>query len=164
MKKSLIWALAVLIIGCTTKLQKAQDQFKLHPEEFAGLAAAYYPCRDTVIVRDSIKSDTLYLQQLPDTVTTWRMDTVFHTITIPGITRFITRTVYRDSLVIRRDNAQEAQLRQIITQRDKTVADVSAEFSGLKSSYHWWRRAGFITWGILFALIIGWVIAKIYGK
>lgn len=161
--KNLLWIAVVLICSCNP-LKKAQDQFKLHPDDFAGLSARYFPCRDTAYVRDSVRLDTLYLQPEPVTTVEYRSDTLFKTITVPGTTRFITKYITKDSIVIRRDNAAEAMLRSIIDQKEKTTSDAVAQYASLKESSKWWKTACLITWGVLAAYLIGWIVSKIYGR
>jgi len=183
MKKSFFWIAVVLTCSCNP-LKKAQDQFKLHPEEFADLSSKYFPCKDTSYVRDSIHFDTLYMYPfdrgmdprfnsgVDTTISGYTIGTtdgikigggiIRDTVYYPGPTRFVTKTIRHDSIIIRRDNAKEIALQNIIDERTKTVADTAAQFAGLKDSQHWWKTACLITWGILGAYLIGWLMAKIY--
>lgn len=170
--RKLTWIAVILLCSCNlirksqdaNHLRKAQDQFKLHPESFAELSAKYYPSKDTSYVIDSVSYDTLYLQPEPITTIEYRSDTVFKTIATPGTTRFITKTITKDSVIIKDGGPKEAALIEQIAQKDKTVADATAQYASLQSSAKWWKTAGLITWSILAALIIGWIVAKIYKK
>lgn len=157
MKKYLI---IILLFASCNPVKKALKVAHDNPKEFAAFCAEAFPVTEKVTVKDSIRFDTMYLQSDPVTVYETINDTVYKTVSMPGTTYFVTKTVTKDSTIIRVDNAalqaKQKQNDDLIVVNKKLVTD--------KAKADWWKRACLITWGILAAFIIGWIIAKIYGK
>jgi hypothetical protein len=149
--------LALGFCGCSAS-KKAHSYFNEHPEEFAKDCADAYPVKDSIIVRDSTSYDTLYVDNevvLRDTVTR----------TIEGKTQVfyrekkcpphevITKTVRKDSIIIRRDTAKETALKQ-----DFDAEKLRSE--KYKDKFNWWRISCLITW--LLAAI--YIAARIFSN
>lgn len=113
MKNLLIISLFLSLWSCTTE-RKAQRFYNENPEKLAALCANEFPVKDSVIVRDSIRLDTLYLETEPTILKDSfyiKADTIVRVITKkcpPAAT--IVKTIRHDSIIIRRDTAKEAVL------------------------------------------------------
>ena len=94
------------------KINKAKSLLNEHPDEAAKYCAEKFPVKDSVYVRDSIHFDTLYLENEAEPIVSYETirDTVYKTVKMPGTTYFVTKTVTKDSIVIRRDIAKETSL------------------------------------------------------
>lgn len=141
--------LICLVLLACNPVKKALKVARQNPNEFAGFCAEIFPVGELVTVKDSTRFDTLYLQSEPVTEYVTRNDTVYKTVRSPGTTYFITKTVTKDSLIIRRDRAAEKALE---VQRDNLIVnnkDVIGQRDAFKKGRNWWRIACLITWGIL---------------
>lgn len=143
-----LWsAIVLLVIGCTTE-KKATKYMQKHPEVSAKLCAETYPVKESVIVRDSVHFDTLYVDGEPvfvrDTVYT-KGDTVIKVIEkkCPQ-NQTIVKTINHDSIIVRENTAQIANLQNIINNlqseinsRDETIAAQDATIK-TKNKWIWW--------------------------
>jgi len=85
------------------RLYKAVSELNKHPIESAKYCADKYPVKDTVIYKDSVTLDTIFVGDVYyDTVET--KDTVYITKTLPGKT--ITKTITQVKEVLRENTAR----------------------------------------------------------
>lgn len=155
--KRFFWIAVILTVSCnpSKKIAKAQATLEKY-NAGAAYCADRFPSKDTAYVLiDSTHMDTLYLQALSDTTIEYRMDTVFKTIAMPGTTRFITKYVNKDSIIIRRDNARETdlsnQLRNALAVNTDLIAQRDKQ-KKLKVKYMWWTGGLALSW-IIYLLI-----------
>lgn len=155
--------LLILVAGCSAekKISKAKATLNKY-DAGSGYCATMFPCQDTGYVIEKVVTDTVTLQGEVFTITETVNDTVYITRTQPA--RVITRTVVRDSIIIRRDGAKEAQLSSQVSQLTGTQVKILSERDGFKTSAGKWRKYALITWVILLALLLGWIYAKTYVK
>lgn len=161
MKGLLIFIGIVLLFFLVEVLASCNPSRKAHlfansnPREFADFCATNFPARDSTFVKDSTSFDTLYLERPPVIETTYLSDTVFKTVYFPGSTQFITKTVRKDSVIIRVDNAAvQAQVNKVndlivvnkdlISQRDKQKKT--------KKTFMWWTGGLGLAW-IIYLLL-----------
>jgi hypothetical protein len=154
--------LVIVFVSCNEqrKIQKAKEVLNDHLPEAAAYCAEKFPVKDTTIVKDSVRLDTLYIPGEPITETIIRNDTVYKTITIPGTTYFVTKTVKKDSIIIRRDIAKETALQK---QKDNLIIvnkDLVADRDKWKSKYKSNGTQKWVTW-ILLSIVFA---AGIYFK
>jgi len=103
--KIVISLLVLFIVGCNPqkRLYKAVSELNKHPIESAKYCADKYPVKDTVIYKDSVTLDTIFVGDVYyDTVET--KDTVYITKTLPGKT--ITKTITQMKEVLRENTAR----------------------------------------------------------
>jgi len=143
-------AILIILAGCNP-LKKALKVANENPKEFAQFCADAFPVKDSVIVRDSIWFDTLYLENEPEVDIRYVKDSVIKTITIPGKTYFVTKTVIKDSIVIRKDIAKETALQK---QNDDLIV-VNKDLVGARDKFK--KRSDFWMW-VAIALGLTWVI------
>ena len=156
-------AFLLLVIGCSTekKIAKAKDTLNKY-DAGSGYCASAFPCRDTGYVLEKTVFDTVTLQGEVYTITETVNDTVYLTRLLPG--KVVTKTITRDSIIIRRDGAIEAVFRGQVSQLAKTNGRLVNEKDGYKNKAGRWRGYALLTWGILLAFIVGWIASKIYKK
>lgn len=147
----------ILLVSCNPS-KKAHEFASSHPKEFADFCATTFPAKDSSFVHDSTSFDTLYLERPPVIETTFLHDTVLRTVYYPGSTQFITKTVKKDSIIIRVDQA--AVQSQVNKVNDLIVnnKDLISQRDKYKDKYNWWRIACLITWAAIVVVIVG----KIY--
>lgn len=165
--KSVIILLAVFVVlfsSCNPqrKIQKAKNVLNDNPIEAANYCAEKFPVIDSTIVKDSVRYDTIYLynESLIDTQIVRLKDTVFKTIIKSGATVYITKTVTKDSIIIRRDVAKEKALQgqndNLIVVNKDLVTDRDKWKSKAKSN----GKQKWITWILL---VVG-IVVGIYFK
>ena len=99
-----ILILSIVFTACnpSKRLYKAIDELNKHPIESAKYCADKYPVKDTVIYRDSVAFDTLYMGEYVFDTTVVK-DTVYITKTVP---KTITKTVTQVKEVLRENTAR----------------------------------------------------------
>lgn len=143
-KLVMVLAALCMMIGAITscnpqrKINKAKSLLNEHPDEAAKYCAEKFPVKDSTIVRDTTVFDTLYLENEPEVDIRYVNDTVFKTITVPGTTYFVTKTVTKDSIVIRRDIAKETALQAKIDDLIIVNADCIGDRDKAKQKRDWW--------------------------
>lgn len=151
MKKSFFWIAVVLTCSCNPSKQIAKAKGTLDKYNAgASYCAEEFPCKDTTyVVIDSTHFDTLYLQPEPVTTIEYRSDTVFKTIAMPGTTRFVTKYIKKDSIIVRRDNARETdlsnQLRDALSINKDAIAERDKQ-KAMKKKYMWWTGGLGLSW------------------
>lgn len=96
-------------------MRKAQQFLFNHPEFSAGYCAEQYPVKDSIVTRDSIQYDTLYVpaETSEETAPMNPGDNEPPFEVVPNkevITKYIIKTIRKDSIIYRRDVAEERRL------------------------------------------------------
>ena len=117
----------LLLVGSCTTQKKAEKYFAKHPEKLAEKCANTFPVKDSIVVKDSISFDTLYLQQEPTILKDsfyLKGDTIIRVVTkeCPPAVSLI-KTVRHDSIIYRRDMARETVLQYQLQDRQKLISD-----------------------------------------
>lgn len=97
-----------LLLSCVT-FQKAEKKLDSSPLESARYCSLRFPIKDSIVVRDSVRFDTIYST---DTIvyndnSEWGLDTISQgtTLSPPPITKIVTKTIVKtvtkDSLIYR---------------------------------------------------------------
>lgn len=145
-----------LLSGCLSQ-KKVQRYLNENPQTAAEYCAEEFPVKDSVYVKDTVVLyDTLYLQGVPlyDTLTIKGETIIIKRVCPP--TKVITKTVRVDSIIIRRDIAQETSLRL-------TVKILSSSNELLLSERNTYKEKattrGLYLWGLI-ALLGLWILRK----
>ncbi len=156
-------ALSMLIGACNPqrKIHKAKSVLNEYPDEAAKYCAEKFPVKDSVYVRDSVRFDTLYLQGDPVIEYQTINDTVYKTITVPGTTYFVTKTVTKDSIIIRRDSAGFTALRNQLNDLIVVNKDLVGERDKYKKKAKTNATQKWITWILL---LVGLVLGIYFKK
>jgi predicted small secreted protein len=153
--------LALLVLTACSPMKKAVQTFDKHLPDAAEYCADRFPAKDTIIVRDSIRLDTIYQDgEVVEVLVPSNPDTVLVKAQCPPH-KIIVKTVRHDSIIIRVDKAMETALRfqneacneeliKITTSRD----ELKARMKG-KVLIPWWILlvAGLLTGGFIFLRI-----------
>jgi hypothetical protein len=127
--KNTIFFLLVLI-GCTTQ-KKATNYFNNHPDQLAPICADKFPVKDSLVTRDSVRFDTLFIEGDPVVLKDSfyiKGDTVVKVVTkeCPKV-QTIFKTVIRDSIHYVRDRAFEATLLNDIDKAKALLVECRAQ-------------------------------------
>lgn len=130
------YIIIILLLTSCVSSKKVHKYLDKHPEEAAQFCAEAFPVKDTVIVRDSIRFDTLYLETEPEIIrdSFWlKGDTIIRQVTknCPPH-QVVTKTVTKDSLIIRRDRAYETVQANEITRLLKEMQKKNGEIVELE--------------------------------
>lgn len=153
----------VIFAGCKAekKISKAKAILNKY-DAGSEYCASAFPSRDTGYVLETTVYDTVTLPAEVYTITNTVNDTIYRDRFLPG--KLVTKTITRDSIIIRRDAAVEAVFRGQVSQLAKTNGQLVDEKDGYKKKAGHWRGYALVTWSILLAFIIGWIVSKIYKK
>lgn len=145
------------VLSCNTPY-KAANYLK-NKGKLAEVCASEYPVHDSIIVIDSVHLDTLYIPEqiamAPDTI-------VVAGKAIPFFTKcpspmVITKTILKDSIIIRKDIAKETALQLQVNDLITVNKDLLADKIKLKS----YKTKAWITWILLIVGIVLGVIMKL---
>lgn len=146
--------IACLFVSCNP-VKKAIQTMDEHKPAAALYCADRFPVHDSVIVKDSVRYDTTYLPgdsiifTRPDSIGGISIDTTIPYKKICPPLKIITKTVYHDSLIIRKDIASETALTYSVKQKDLKILELTDAYEEMKGGRGWWRIACLITWGLL---------------
>ncbi len=193
MKLTLTILIAASLVSCQAiresqaarRLDKAQDQFKLNPDSFAGLAHRYFPCVSPVPPDTSVRVDDAgwkeaatqmqdyitfieaYYDSLlaahGDTVTIYRERNQVRTLgfkarSIPPVIQYVPKPYP----IL--DSSANQLWRNQVAGKDRTIGTLAETGAVSERGRKWWKAYGLILSGVLLAFIIGWIVAKIYKK
>lgn len=168
MKKLII--ILTIFSGCNTEKQAQKKDTKsvnwlLSRDKLDDFCLEIYPNKDSIVVRDSVSLDTLYLPvEIPGE------DSIIHD-SIPCNKKcppvmVVTKTIRKDSIIWQRDAKYENVLldknrdltKAVLNQTEK-IKELEAIISNLKSKL---QTRSFTMWGLalIIALIIGFKIYK----
>jgi hypothetical protein len=144
--KNTIFFLLVLI-GCTTQ-KKATNYFNNHPDQLAPICADKFPVKDSLVTRDSVRFDTLFIEGDPVVLKDSfyiKGDTVVKQVTkeCPKV-QTIVKTVIKDSIHYVENTARVAMLlNQVKELSDKvekcqTMSDKLQDKVKHKNKVIWW--------------------------
>jgi len=167
----LYWIIALALVftlgSCHTEqrsMRKAQEYLFKHPEYSAGYCAEQYPVKDSIITKDSITYDTLYVQADPsiDPVPMNPGDNPPQFEVVPNkeppVIKYILKTIRKDSIIYRRDGAEERRLQlslQACQGNNNNLVNKNDELQQLVNE--WKGKAKTRWWWI--ALLIGGAVA-----
>jgi hypothetical protein len=141
--------LSLLAIACSPqqKLQRAKNRLSDNPLEAARFCSSFFPGRDSVVYRDTIKLDTLYVGLL-QVDTLWREDTVVITKTSPG--KIITQTKIQYKEVVKTDPAKTEEQRQLYLACEERYQKLYLKWEQSEKQRKDWRTR---FWWVLFVAL-----------
>ena len=162
MLNKLLPILGIALLSCNAEkqLQKAETRLS-QAGRLASICADRFPSRDSIIVKDSVTTDTLLLgEYIFDTIRV--NDTIVITKKVP-----VVKTRYKTQIVYRQDNAKAEAIALQLEACNNEFADMSLgvletqkELDRYKKdakTYFWWL------W-IVILLAIGWTFRKFIAK
>lgn len=166
---AVIAAIILLFIACSwltgcVSQRKAEKFYQKHPEKLAQACSEHFPVKDSSIVRDSVRFDTLFLEGEPVVLKDSffiKGDTIVKVITkeCPKV-ETIVKTSRHDSIIYRRDIAYEATLNYKNVSLEREVAQSETKAAAVEDALQKsnegrskWRKWCLITWAICGAYI-----------
>lgn len=134
--KYIVCALLLVFASCNTE-KKTQKYLYMHPDFSAGYCAEAYPTKDSVVVRDSLRRDTiLELSFFTDTL---RTDSFIYVRRDSVIFRTITNTKIKDSIIYRSNTAEEKRLQLVLQACQKNNNDLLASYNKRGDEINDWK-------------------------
>jgi hypothetical protein len=141
--------LSLLAIACNSQkqLQKAKNRLGDNPLEAARFCSTLFPAKDSVVYRDTIKLDTMYVGLLQvDTLR--REDTVVITKTSPS--KIITQTKIQYKEVVKTNPAKIEEQRQLYLSCEARYQRLYLKWDQSEKQKKDWRSR---FWWVLFVAI-----------
>lgn len=141
--------LSLLAIACNSQkqLQKAKNRLGDNPLEAARFCSTLFPAKDSVVYRDTIKLDTMYVGLLQvDTLR--REDTVVITKTSPS--KIITQTKIQYKEVVKTNPAKIEEQRQLYLSCEARYQRLYLKWEQSEEQKKDWRSR---FWWVLFVAI-----------
>lgn len=138
-----------VLAACNTQrqLQKAKDRLSDNPLEAARFCSDKFPGKDSIVYRDTIKLDTMYVGLLQvDTVR--REDTVVITKTSPS--KIITQTKIQYKEVVKTDQSKIEEQRQLYLACEERYQKLYLKCEQAEKERKAWRTK---FWWVLFVAI-----------
>lgn len=153
-------ALVITLAGCNTEkrsLEKTQLYLFKHPDFSAGYCAEQYPVKDSVIVKyDTVLDLGEYVDVVPsDTV---RKDSFIYITNTVTKTKTVTKTIYKDSIIIRRDYAREKELQLALSDCEVNNNTLLENYNKQVALVATWQGRAKKRFWLIFALIGGAVV------
>ena len=149
----------ILLTGCVTS-KKVTRYLNEHPLKAAEYCSKAFPVRDSVVTRDSVHLDTLYIE-CPDTPTLGT-DTITITSTKKVYVPCVSKTIYRDSTIYRRDFARETVLEENLRLVSDNNLKLHSENQGLKLKVMKLQNKNVLLW-LLIILLTGFSFRRQIG-
>lgn len=162
---SIAIALAFALGSCHSEqkaLRKTQEYLFSHPDFSAGYCAEQYPVKDSIITRDSVRYDTLYVQwpeEPGDSTTPFEVSPEQPTAISPSggggkvITRYITKTIRKDSIIYKRDMAEERRLNLSLQACQGNNNNLINKNDGLQQQLNEWKGKAKARWWWIITII-----------
>lgn len=118
----------ILLTGCVTS-KKVTRYLNEHPLKAAEYCSKAFPVKDSIVTRDSVSLDTLYIE-CPPISESVRLDTITLTKDKKVYVPCVSKTIYKDSTIYRRDFARETVLEEnlrITSDANLTLHDKNQE-------------------------------------
>jgi len=152
----------LLLTSCVT-IQKAEKKLDSNQIESSRYCSVRFPQRDSVVTKDSISFDTLYVQGDSILIPVNVIDTISIVRPIKvqcPPTKIITKTVLHDTTIFRDNPATQARIKNL----ELSIAVKDSEKTRLTHGRNTWRWIGIIgsfLFVVLFALVLWSNIRKI---
>ncbi|MEP7375523.1 MAG: hypothetical protein ABI675_19415 [Chitinophagaceae bacterium] len=153
--------LALLFLTSCNPVKKAVETFDKHLPAAALYCADRFPAKDSIIIRDSVRLDTLWEDgEIVRVLVPSSPDTVIVKAQCPPH-KIITKTIQHDSIIIRIDKAKETVLLNQVNQCNEDLLKVTTSRDELKARVKgkvlipWWILliAALLTGGFIFLRI-----------
>jgi len=164
-----IFLLAVAIFGCYTE-KKAKQQFNKAILSFPKIpldyCAAQFPDKpDSVIVKTDTVMEVIFMDSLVNNTDTLYRDSLG--FKYRTITKVVTKTIKRDSIIYRENRAEQERLQLALLECQKNTGVEMAKNTKLEQDLAKWKRNAKIRWWWIALLIggfVGTIAIKIFGK
>ena len=155
-----ILGIALLSCNAEKQLQKAETRLS-QAGRLANICADRFPARDSIIVKDSVTTDTLLLgEYIFDTIRV--NDTIVITKKVP-----VVKTRYKTQIVYRQDNAKAESIQASLDACNTDFADMSLGMLETQKDLDRYKKLAterlWFMW-IILVCCIGWTFRKFIAK
>lgn len=157
----IVIVILLFVFSSCDPAKKATTYMQTHKDKLAELCAENFPVKDSIIVRDSVSFDTIYNTDIFFDTTVVK-DTVRITKYLPGKT--VIKTVRKDSIIVRRDMANESHLINQLSASVKESGKLKLERDNLQAFKDSMKGKVHIPWWILAlagVALTGWAYWRI---
>ena len=154
-----LFLIFVFLIGCSSEkqIQRAKNRLSANPLEAAAFCSASFPNKETIIYRDSVTLDTIYLE-LTTTDTIVENDTVRIITTSPA--KVITKTLVKYKEVQVENTAKVEQQRQLLIKCEGRYDVLQKKFEKSEEQRKAWRKRVYWIIFVILGLAIGYALKQ----
>lgn len=146
--------LLILFFASCMTTQKATSYLE-DKGELPKICADKFPPKDSIVIRDSIHTDTVYQgESFFDTVYTVTTDTVTRTITKVLPAKVITKTNVQTKEVFRENTARVVQLQGDVSNCIEELNKKNKQITELTEQGNGWKKKAKQRWWIIIALVV----------
>ena len=150
----------VFLIGCSSEkqIQRAKNRLSANPLEAASFCASKFTNKETIIYRDSLTLDTIYLE-LTRTDTIVENDTVRIVTTSPA--QVITKTLFKYKEVqIEGSTAKVEEQRQLLIRCEGRYDTLQKKFEKSEEQRKAWRKRFYWIIFVILGFAVGYVLKQ----
>lgn len=165
------WVLLVVLIGiilasCSVERQaQRKTAWLIAHDKLDDVCARIYPPKDSLVVRDSVSFDTLYVENEVIYYDTVYRDGQMVVISKPCPPhQVITQTIRKDSLIYRTNTAEVDRMKGEVLEVQRQLKDKDSIIIKQQQNLdkdNWWKVACIITWALVGMGGILWVVLKL---
>ena len=155
-----LFLIFVFLIGCSSEkqIQRAKNRLSANPLEAASFCANRFPNKETIIYRDSLTLDTIYLE-LTRTDTIVENDTVRITTTSPA--KVITKTLVKYKEVqIESGAAKLEEQRQLLIKCEGRYDALQKRFEKSEEQRKTWRKRFYWIVFVILGFAVGYILKQ----
>jgi hypothetical protein len=154
-----LFLIFVFLIGCSSEkqIQRAKNRLSANPLEAASFCASSFPNKETIIYRDSVTLDTIFLE-LTRTDTIVDSDTVRITTTSPA--QVITKTLTKYKEVQIENTAKVEQQRQLLIKCEGRYDALQKKFENSEEQRKAWRKRFYWIIFVILGFAVGYVLKQ----
>jgi len=154
-----LFLIFVFLIGCSSEkqIQRAKNRLSANPLEAAAFCSASFPNKETIIYRDSLTLDTIYLE-LERVDTLIENDTVRIITTSPAIV--ITKTLVKYKEVQIENTAKIEEQRQLLIKCEGRYDALQKKFEKSEEQRKAWRKKFYWIIFVILGFAVGYVLKQ----
>jgi hypothetical protein len=154
-----LFLIFVFLIGCSSEkqIQRAKNRLSANPLEAASFCASSFPNKETIIYRDSVTLDTIFLE-LTRTDTIVDSDTVRIITTSPA--QVITKTLTKYKEVQIENTAKVEQQRQLLIRCEGRYDALQKKFEKSEEQRKAWRKRFYWIIFVILGFAVGYVLKQ----
>ena len=154
-----LFLIFVFLIGCSNEkqIQRAKNRLSANPLEAAAFCSASFPNKETIIYRDSLTLDTIYLE-LERVYTLIENDTVRIITTSPA--KVITKTLVKYKEVQIENTAKIEEQRQLLIKCEGRYDALQKKFEKSEEQRKAWRKKFYWIIFVILGFAVGYVLKQ----
>lgn len=149
----------VFLIGCSSEkqIQRAKNRLSANPLEAASFCANSFPNKETIVYRDSVTLDTIFLE-LTRTDTLIENDTVRIITTSPA--QVITKTLVKYKEVQIENTAKVEEQRQLLIRCEGRYDTLQKKWEKSEAERKAWRKKFYWIIFVILGFAVGYVLKQ----